>query len=315
MNKRFFQFTSIALLFASVGAAYAVPVPVTSNGECTSQLDSVQISKIEPMLPTGTGFSPSGTSIGGMSYPIHSTNCLGFVITPDNDWGNSPNPNQGKLGDGLLNEQPSKPKGKKDPTQYVVEGDYFLTHANDSMVDLDGDGNKTDPGWIRLGGSDTGAGTGAWAFNYDFINGYDLDAVLDITFGINNNAFGGGYWSIKVDPAAIPFATMVLGRPSLFDHLAFVMKGSNNQEASWAIFDFNFYDLIDDGLDISLGDTAYYFEGYWDAGVINGQNLSHVSIWAHDPPTSGQDVPAPLPILLIGTGLLLLCQTRGKRRA
>ena len=92
------------------------------------------------------------------------------------------------------------------------------------------------------------------------------------------------------------------------------MKGSTTRRPVGPFSILTFMTRFDDGLDISLGDTGYYSEGYWDAGVINGQNLPR-SIWAHDPPTSGQDVPAPLPILLIGTGLLLLCQTRGKRRA
>ncbi len=110
------------------------------------------------------------------------------------------------------------------------------------MVDLDNDGEKTDPGWIRLGGGSETKSNGEWNFEYDSILDFNLDSVIDISF------YDNGTWLLAVDPSAIATATEILGRPSVFDHLAFVMKGPNNVDGSWAIYDFNFYDLIDNGL-------------------------------------------------------------------
>ncbi len=289
-----------------VSVAHATAMQVASNGNCST--NDVQIGGIKPITAGGLG-----SNVGGMTYPIDATRCLGYVTDPDNDWGNDPSPNIGALGDGLLNEEISN-------QGYYIPGDYFLTNPKDSMVDLDGDGDATDPGWIRLGGSETG-GTGEWSFEYDFINGYDLDAVLDITFGttvVNGEILG--YWSLFVDPLAIPFATQALGRPSIFDHLAFVLKGPNtnrqgeDQFGEWAVYDFNFHDLIDDGLDVSLGDTAYFFEGTWDAAnIFDGKDTSHISIWAHDPPAGDTEIPLPTTLTLLLLGLVGLGANHSKK--
>lgn len=279
--------------------SHATPVPVVSAKNCSTS--TVNISSIEPKL--------GGGPIGNLTYPIDSTSCLGYVITPDNDGpAENPDPNKGALGDGLLNEEVF--------FGHYVPGDYFLTNVNDSMVDLDGDGDKTDPGWIRLGGSETGDNAENWSITYDFIGDYDLDQVLDITFGVKD---GMGYWTLDVDPSAIIDVSNALGRPTVFDHLAFVFKGPNGNgqqdsliEGEWAVYDFNFYDLIDAGLDISLGDTAYYFEGEWDANIFGGQNVSHMSIWAHDPPLSNR---IPLPSTLALMALCFLGLRFGSRRA
>jgi hypothetical protein len=114
------------------------------------------------------------------------------------------------------------------------------------MIDLDGDSVADDPGWIRLGGAETET-NGIWDFEYDSIGGLSLESLITMT--LNND----GNWSLAVDPSAIAAVTNELGRPTVFDHLAFVMKGPNNGGdtfGSWAIYDFNFYDLIDNGLNI-----------------------------------------------------------------
>ena len=292
MKKIIFPIAFLALLVN--GSSYAGLMEVVSNGNCN--LSSVQITDITAVAPPGSNIVPANSA-------IDATSCLGYVTSPDNDWGNGPTPNIGALYDGLLNEQASN---TKHGDSYYVPGDYFLTNPNDSMVDLDNNGSKTDPGWIRLGGAEaTGPDEDLiLSFNYDVINGYDLDEVIDMSFSFD------GTWSLTVDPAAIEFATLALGRPSVFDHLAFVMKGPNtNHEGDdefgeWAIYDFNFHDLIDDGWDISLGDTAYAFAGTWDAATIfNGKDLSHLSVWAHDPP-AGTSVPEPSTLAIFALGLI-----------
>jgi hypothetical protein len=128
-----------------------------------------------------------------------------------------------------------------------------------------------------------------------------------------------GTWSLAVDPSAIDFATLALGRPSVFDHLAFVMKGPNSgrdDDGSWAIYDFNFNDLIDGGLNIRLGDTAYKFEGTWDKNLfINDNALSHMSVWAHDPSPVAHDVPEPSTLAIFALGMIGLVSGRFKKKS
>ncbi|MFB0981714.1 MAG: PEP-CTERM sorting domain-containing protein [Alteromonadaceae bacterium] len=282
MKKIIFPAAILALI--ANGFSYAGLMEVVSNDSCN--LSSVQITDITAVAPPGSNIVTQGD--------IDATSCLGFITSPDNDWGNEPNPNIGALYDGLLNEEASN---TKNGYSYYVPGNTFLTNINDSMIDLNGDGDATDPGWIRLGGMEVGNG-----FIYESVKDYNLDGVIDISFNLN------GTWSLTVDPSAIEFATSVLGRPSVFDHLAFVMKGPNNVDGSWAIYDFNFHDLIDDygvnGLDISLGDTAYAFEGTWDKNLfVNDDALSHMSVWAHDPPAVS-DVPEPSTFTIFALGLI-----------
>ena len=236
---------------------------------------------------TPIGFS-SGASLN--SYPIASTSCLGFITNPNNAWGKEPAPNIGTLGDGLLNGEIGGPGN----TDYYVDPNQFLTNDNDAWVD------ENTPGWIMLAQSDT-TSNGQWIgdSSYKEVNGYDLNQFIDLSF--DNN----GSWSLLVDPAAIQGATEALGRPTVFDHLTFVLKGANNADAPWAIFDFNFWDLLDEGLEVSLGDTAYYFTGDWNRLVVNGQDLSNVGIWAHDPILSSTDVPAPGTLWIMGLVMLL----------
>ncbi|MGJ8679491.1 PEP-CTERM sorting domain-containing protein [Paraglaciecola sp.] len=293
MNKIKFTSTILALIVCSF--SHASQIPVLSNDNCS--MDSVQITSI-------TDIAPGGVNV--VASPISSTSCLGFVTTPDNDWGNNPNPNMGGLYDGLLNGQIVEGQGQDKDNSYYVPGDYFLTNDKDSMVDLDGNGEATDPGWIRLGGSETKT-NGEWDFDFDSIGGNDLGSVLKIKFSDD------GTWSLEMDPLAIDFGTNALGRPVIFDHLAFVLKGPNNTDESWAIFDFNFHDLVDDGLDISFGDTLYKIEGEWDTDLfVNDDALSHFSIWAHDPPLT-RDVPAPSTFALLILGMLGLASRRFKK--
>jgi len=280
MKNRFVAVVAPLILSANVSAGVIEVTNVnnlTSNGNCN--VSSVQITSITT--------NPGNTGVTGLTYPIDSTKCLGYVTTPHNDWGNNPVSNQGQLGDGLLNQEPNK-------DGYFVGGSYFLDHPDDSLVDIDNDGDATDPGWIRLWGTEEG---------YDSIGNYDLEDVLDISFNQD------GSWSVSVDPLAIPFATQALGRPSVFDHLAFVLKGPNpnsgHETSGWAIYDFNFNELIANGLNISLGDTAYNFAGTWDYASV-----SHASIWAHDPPASTTTVTEPSTIMIMALGLLWMYSRR-----
>ncbi|MBA6329355.1 PEP-CTERM sorting domain-containing protein [Colwellia sp. MB02u-6] len=297
MKKIIFTTTVFTLIVCGFSHAGIIK-EVESDEKCSTT--SVQITGITAVAAAGGNIVPA-------NKVIDSTSCLGFVTYPDNDWGNNPKPNMGGLGDGLLNSEAVLKGQGQDKDSYYVPGDYFLTNDRDSMVNLDGIGEANDPGWIRLGGAETTSG-GEWNFKYDSIGNYNLGSVIDMSF-IDN-----GTWSLAVDPSAIEFVTKALGRPSVFDHLAFVMKGPNsggNDDGSWAIYDFNFYDLIDDDkLNISFGDTTYKFEGTWDKDMfIKNNALSHMSVWAHDPPVA-QDVPEPSTLAIFVLGIIGLVSRR-----
>ncbi|WP_162883972.1 hypothetical protein [Chromatocurvus halotolerans] len=270
---------------ASSGISGRLGLEYASAQPC--ETDSVKITGIYENNGSININNPIGFRSGAAlsSYPISSTSCLGFITDPNNAWGKSPSPNVGDLYDGLLNGQ----IGGTGNTDYYIDPNQFLTNDNDAWVDA------TTPGWIMLAQSEV-TSNGEWIndSSYKDVNEYNLNQFIDLSF--NNN----GEWSLLVDPGAIDGATQALGRPAVFDHLTFVLKGSNSAEAPWAIFDFNFWDLLDAGLDISLGDTAYYFTGSWQPNVVNGQELSNVGIWAHDPLFSITQVSAPGTLWLIG---------------
>lgn len=313
--------TAIGSLFysgASFGTLYegnfddidATPVVLNSTG---LEETDVQITGIFPIL----GMAPDGNidfgeSLTGLNYPINSTSFIG-IETPDNDWGKDPSPNTGLLYEGLLNGETVKHNKKGVKTNYYLDPNQFLTNPMDSWVD------ENTVGWISLANSDKN-NSGEWISDSSYNSiiaaddtEYNLNDFINISF---NNS---GDWSLFVDPTAIDAATAALGRPAIFDHLTFVLKGGNNKDPSWAVFDFNFWDLIDDGLDISLGDTVYYFTGSWNTGVINDQDLSHVGIWAHDPPpsaiTTDNEIPEPSTLLLMAAAFAGLFTKRTLRRA
>ncbi|WP_201220820.1 PEP-CTERM sorting domain-containing protein [Halochromatium roseum] len=287
----------------------ATPVVINSTG---LEASDVQITGIFPILGIDTNgdFIISDDPLTGLGYPINSTSFIG-IETPDNDWGKDPSPNTGLLYEGLLNGETLQHNKKGTKTTYYLDPNLFLTNSNDSWVD------EETVGWISLANSEND-NSGEWISDdsYSSITAADgtvfnLNDFIDLSF---NNS---GDWSLFVDPTAIDAATAALGRPALFDHLTFVLKGSNKSDPSWAVFDFNFWDLIDDGLDISLGDTVYYFTGSWNTGVINNQDLSHVGIWAHDPPTvlTDNEIPEPSTLLLMAAAFAGLYTRRSLRRA
>jgi hypothetical protein len=307
MNKIKLSSAVFALMVCGVSNATLVE----SAGNCQDNPDAVTITSITSVFPTAGVVDTGGA--------INFTSCLGFITDPDNDWGKSPSPNLGGEKDGLLNGEILN-KGNTLP--YAIPGDQFLTNVKDSMIDLNEDGLVNDPGWIRLGGSEGDENDdGTWDFDYDFLGEEDeIDLSTLITMELNTN----GTWSLEVNPNAIPFVNAFLGRPTVFDHLAFVMKGPNNsgnnpnstdpEYGSWVIYDFNFYDLIDGGLDINLGDTAYKFGGAWDIDMFENPNaLSHFSIWAHDPPATTTVVSEPSTIAIFALGMIGLMSRRIKK--
>jgi len=266
--------------------------PVAVDGKCSKS--SVSITRM--VVSAG---SREGTNVVGDG--VSATDCLGYITSPDNDWGKDPSPNTGELYQGLLNGELSKAKGQS-TTQYYVDPNTFLDNKNDRWLDEDR------PGWIAVAGADCDDGDDGevcatsnpndanW---YKSVGDINIGSFIDVTFG-------SGWWSLEITDIAALLAAeeRFIGGSATYDHLTFVLKGANNKDAQgvsapWAIFDFNFYDLIDDGVDVRF-DEFYSFEGTWETDVIGGKALSHWSMWVHDPPLfTTTNVPAPAPLFLI----------------
>lgn len=273
-------------------------------------------------LPTCTNDSISLTSISKsadgsaqnllVAGPYTASDCAGIYGDPNNV-GNlhDANPNIGTYGDGLLNGE----GGWLSPTRFISESQLMdlgpnvgYPDANPSIAD--------DPGWISLAKFDLNDDN-SWTEQYQAINWLqylDLDEVLDISFTCTSaSGCSSGSWSLATSLDVIEKVQGALGNRSTFDHLAFVFKsGNKNSNGGWSVYDFNFTDIFANELsaqaDDRFGDpfgTPFTFGGLFNTGDFD-KDISHFAIWARDPLSISQQVPAPGSILLLGLGLLAL---------
>ena len=229
-----------------------------------------------------------------VNLPVSATGCYA-VQDPNNDFKSTYDPNIGSLYDGMFNGESSEGN-----TNYHISPNLFLDHANDQWVDAN------TPGWISLAsvnGAEADDGLQPFEVSYSEVGDFDLDDLLDITFDSDG-------WSLGFNPVNADIVgdiTEILGRPTLFDHLSFVFKSANHQD--WYIYDFNFWELIDGGLDIDLNDP-HNMSGSWNSELLFGQHaVSHIEIVAHDPPPTGTtttNIPEPKSLAILGLGLILL---------
>lgn len=287
---------SVAYAHAAPPPPPPPPAPITNTGTCT--LDSVVISTMTSSITNTAVPLPSGG--------INSTHCFGVIAGNDAQGGtNSPSPNLGYLGDGLLNGGYIK---DGNVMKYVDPG-FFLVDGS-TYQPLQDPNNAVDPGWIMLGKMESALGT---MNGYTVTNGtttLDIDDVL--TFNMNLN----GTWSLQIDADIVDTLTNAgLFDRSFFDQLAFVFKagsGANDKDGGWAIYDFNFNTLLNafpGAFDLT---QPYSFTGTWNTDDFDGKNISHMSLWARDPLNTTTVVPLPGTVLLLGIGLLALGFMRKK---
>lgn len=233
---------------------------------------------------------------------VSATDCYA-VSGPGNDFASDYKANTGTLYEGMFNGESFK--------NYHVDPNLFLDNANDSWVDA------TTPGWISLAQingaeEDVNDNLAPFEVTYSSIGGVDLKQLLNITFGIDN---GIGFWSLNFIPDAdevIKEVDKLLGRPTRFDHLAFILKGGNKHD--WYMYDFSFWDLMDEqNLSIDLNDP-HSISGTWNPNLFfSGKDVSHIQIVAHDPPPNSTDVPEPKALLIfLFSGLVLMMVRRAK---
>ena len=296
-----YKFLPALALGLSVASAHAAPVqspptPIPNTGTCT--LDSVVISTMTSSITNVAVPLPSGG--------INSTHCFGVIAGNDAQGGtNSPSPNLGYLGDGLLNGGIIKDGN----VQKYVDPGFFLVDGSTYMP-LEDPNQAVDPGWIMLGKMESALGT---MNGYTVTNGsitLDIDSVLQFNMNLN------GTWSLDIDADIVTTLTNAgLFERSFFDQLAFVFKagsGANGNEGGWAIYDFNFNTLLAAAPGAFDLTQPYSFTGTWNTDDFGGKDISHMSLWARDPLNTTTVVPLPGTVLLLGVGLLALGFVRRK---
>lgn len=301
--KTLYKYLPIVAFGLSVASVHAAPMqssssaPIPNTGTCT--LDSVVISTMTNSITEAAVPLPSGG--------ISATKCFGVISGNDAQGGtDSPSPNLGYLGDGLLNGGIIRDGNN---LKYVDPG-FFLVDGS-TYQPLENPDKAVDPGWIMLGKMEQDLGT---MDGYTITNGsttLDIDSVLKFTMNLN------GTWSLKIDANIVTTLTNAgLFERSFFDQLAFVFKaGSGNNdtnEGGWAIYDFNFNTLASatqGAIDLT---QPYSFTGTWNMGDFEGKSISHMSLWARDPLNTTNVVPLPGTVLLLGIGLLALGFMRRK---
>ncbi len=275
----------ITTLFMGLSfSVYAKPQQI----QACSFID-VQITTIELL---------DGSGVNTLPVPQDATDCLG-AYKGNNSAFLKPDDNLGYDEDGWLN--------KEDYNDWWDGPGAFVDEAD--LLDLDGDGDADDPGWVFVSesnnaGSMIGQSSSDGNSTYTFID--DL-ITFDNCKDKNGNAsqcIGGeavsGTWAYT-PPAQNPDALTNLLGGDFFDQVAVIFKAGN----AFAMYNFSILDL---GLDpVLAGDYNFAFTGTWDiSDVLADKGLSNVTFWARDP-IGDVEVPEPSTLVLfLLSGVFLL---------
>jgi len=297
-------------------ATPSTSLPAYGAGEAC---DAVQLTQVT---------TNSGDVVPVPGLPLDPAFCYQIVDgnDTDNNFKDPGNTNLGYKDDGYLNTDLKK-FGLWD------ENGAFTTSGE--LQDLKTPGVFEDPGWVKMGKWQNGSFVGDSSSNlvpsltnpnvnelvtytyvsslFSLTNCYTSGNVLDQT--CSGGDLVRGQWQLK-PPANNPDALKrLLGTDRFFDSIALIFKSGNDH----AIYNFKASQL---GLAPGIG-TAYenlVFTGSWDMSdvIFNGDNggsgLSHVSVWGRDPTALNVEISAPVNMLGLFIGGLVLIRRRLQMR-
>ena len=264
------------LVGLSLNAYAGKPQPT----EIDCSVEDVQITKIQLTVDG---------ELSDIDIPVNAISCLA-VENVNNSFFNASflsNSNLGYDNDGWLNQGSELIEWWDGPGAFIDDAD---------LLDLDGDSQVDDPGWIYVGKDEGNGFVGETSQDDDLSYTFKDDLITFSNGGIGSRS---GEWQYT-PPQNNPQDLLDLLGGDFFDQVAVVFKAGNG----FAMYNFTLADL---GLPpILAGDFNYVFGGTWNIDDTLGHALSNMSFWARDPSTETVEVPEPSSMVLLLLSIILL---------